>query len=104
MPGAVATGCGVTCTGWGAACTGVDVVIGRVAFGAEFNGAPTSMSQRWPIWPWGGFMATLPPDESVEVAAVPKFMGCGVNPSLPVALCLSAEQAMPTTAVATTKN
>ena len=22
--------------------------------GAEFNGAPTAISQRWPGWPWAG--------------------------------------------------
>ena len=32
---------------------------GTTLFGAEFNGAPTAISQRWPVWPCGGFIPGL---------------------------------------------
>lgn len=66
MPGAVGAGVAVAAAGAfikGAGACACGCTIGLpvallpfVAAGAELSGAPTAISQRWPGWPWGGFM------------------------------------------------
>lgn len=71
IPGAVLVA-GAATVGWMETGVAVGVVFTEVVVlaGAEFNGAPTAISQRWPGWPWAGLSpapVTLPAGTAVLI-------------------------------------